>query len=96
MGEPIMPEKGFVIDDSGEDGIGTCVQVFTLPRLTPVVVVPTDPASWQAMVERAAKGLCEKDGRSWGFQTPEWQGWYGHLATSAFRAALGLPDGWTP
>lgn len=81
-GEPITPmlTESMVRADNGK------------PLL--MVTVFVDPASWRAMVERAARADYSGTDEQW--KQTKLQQAYREANVKILRAALNLPDGWTP
>lgn len=102
-------EVGRVIEGAFSDFFGGCELRKSLrdayvaalrPLFARAAVVPLDVASWDAMVERAAKADLETpDGvfhAKWETEPSNSRAVYLKQAAIALRAALNLPDGWTP
>ncbi len=92
-GEPIMPQMKFANPRSIPNEYSFGVYKDRGSHDIPVVVAPIDADSWRAMVERAAKV-------NYGVEHDEmiapWRDRYIKEAAISLRAALNLPDGWTP
>ena len=92
--EPILPFIGEVTTVLLDDAfVREMVDVGAslLEHGDPVVVVPLDRASWDAMVERASSA---KDITN--HVNPTTRKRLLLIAERALRRALNLPDGWTP